>query len=196
MADTQYVALLRAINVGGNTLIKMADLKRCFESMRLSEVATHIASGNVLFTSPETDKAKLANKIEKALTKRFGYVARVVVVTQGELESIIQQAPRGFGKHPDNYRYDVIFLRAPLTAREAIQKVSPKAGVDSAHAGDHVLYFSRLISKAAQSRLSKIIVLPEYKNMTIRTWNTTTKLLALMNERNQDRQAGVKYGKA
>ena len=57
---------------------------------------------------------------------------------------------------------------------------STAPGVDEAHAGPGVLYFSRLISKASQSRLSKIVSSPIYKSVTIRNWNTTTKLLRLM----------------
>jgi uncharacterized protein (DUF1697 family) len=43
-----------------------------------------------------------------------------------------------------------------------------------------VIYFSRLIAKAPQSRLARIMQVPVYQNMTIRNWNTTTKLLDLM----------------
>jgi uncharacterized protein (DUF1697 family) len=46
--------------------------------------------------------------------------------------------------------------------------------------GDGVLYFSRLISKASQSRLSRIVSIPIYQSLTIRNWNTTTKLLEMM----------------
>jgi uncharacterized protein (DUF1697 family) len=58
-------------------------------------------------------------------------------------------------------------------------------GVDDARAGTGVLYFSRLISKASQSRLSRLVGLPVYKNMTIRNWNTTTALLRMI-ERTED----------
>jgi hypothetical protein len=67
-AETQYVALLRGINVGGNNLIKMADLKACFEKLDLAEVATYIQSGNVLFSTTETDKTRLINTISLPLT--------------------------------------------------------------------------------------------------------------------------------
>jgi uncharacterized protein (DUF1697 family) len=49
--------------------------------------------------------------------------------------------------------------------------------------GKGVLNFSRLASKAASSRLSKVVALPEYQDMTIRSWSTTTKLHALMDSR-------------
>ncbi len=180
MANTQYLALLRGINVGGNNIIKMAELKTCFESMGFTDVVTYIQSGNVLFKSPEKNKPKLTSKIEKALSERFNYQSRVVVITDQELKKAVAGAPEGFGKDPETYRYDVIFLKEPLTPGEAMQQVSTKAGVDNAYAGGGVLYFSRLISKATQSHLTKIISQPVYQRMTIRNWNTTTKLLALM----------------
>jgi uncharacterized protein (DUF1697 family) len=79
----------------------------------------------------------------------------------------------------------VIFLREPLKAREAMKSVSTKEGVDRAWAGDGVLYFSRLIERASASHLSRLVSMPVYQEMTIRNWNTTTKLLALMEARSQ-----------
>jgi uncharacterized protein (DUF1697 family) len=185
MADIQYLALLRGINVGGNNIIKMTDLKACFENIGFSDVVTYIQSGNVLFKSTEKDKIKLTNKIEKILSERFNYKPRIVVVTHKELKKVVEGAPRGFGSEVDKYRYDVIFLKEPLTSKEAMKNVSMKEGVDNAYIGKYVLYFSRLISKAAQSYLTKIIALPMYQNMTIRNWSTTTKLLALMEKGNE-----------
>jgi uncharacterized protein (DUF1697 family) len=49
MAEQQYITLLRGINVGGNNIIKMTDLKSCFESMGFTGVSTYIQSGNVIF---------------------------------------------------------------------------------------------------------------------------------------------------
>ncbi len=183
MAETQYVALLRGINVGGNNLIKMADLKTCFEKMGLADVATYIQSGNVLFSTPEKDKTRLTNTIEKALSDCFAYNSRIVLLTHQHLKSIVAEAPPGFGQHKDTYRYDVIFLKEPLTAAEAMQSVTTRVGVDTAHQGQAVLYFSRLSSKASQGYLTKIISLPIYQNMTIRNWNTTTALLARLEAR-------------
>jgi uncharacterized protein (DUF1697 family) len=74
----------------------------------------------------------------------------------------------------------VIFLKEPLTADEAMKSMTAKPGVDRVVAGDRVLYFSRLISKASQSHLSRVVGKPEYQSMTIRNWNTTSKLLELM----------------
>lgn len=180
MKNIQYLALLRGINVGGKNIIKMTDLKACFENMGFSDVVTYIQSGNVLFQSDEKDKNKLTDKIEKGLSKTFKYKSRLVVISYKELKDIVHAAPRGFGKDAETYRYDVIFLKEPLTPKEAMKSVSVKEGVDTAYAGKRALYFSRLISKASSSHLAKIVGLPVYQNMTIRNWNTTTKLLALI----------------
>ncbi len=180
MAKTQYLALLRGINVGGNNIIKMADLKAWFESMGLTDVVTYIQSGNVIFKSAEKDKAKLTIKIEVGLSERFNYEARLVTITHKQLKQTVEDAPRGFGKEPDKFRYDVVFLKEPLTPKEAMKSVSVKEGIDNAYAGKDVLYFSRLIAKASSSHLTKIVGMPVYQNMTIRNWNTTTRLLALM----------------
>src|SRR5262249_23285666 len=146
MANTQYLALLRGINVGGGNIIKMTDLKACFEACQLENVATYIQSGNVLFETAETDPVKLVRKLEKALSQTFRpYRARLVLCSHAKLRQIVRKAPKGFGSQPQKYRYDVIYLKAPLTALEAMKHVTTKQGVDNAFVGPDVLYFSRLI---------------------------------------------------
>jgi uncharacterized protein (DUF1697 family) len=177
---SQYVALLRGINVGGKNLIKMADLAACFQAQGFANVRTYIQSGNVLFGSDEADAARLATLIEDSLSKEFSYNASIVLRSHAEMQIIVTHAPEGFGGDPATYRYDVIFLKEPLTSAEAMQSVRVKEGVDQAFSGDGVLYFSRLISKATQSHLTRIIGTPIYQSMTIRNWNTTTRLLSML----------------
>jgi uncharacterized protein (DUF1697 family) len=184
MTNRQYVALLRGINVGGGNIIKMADLKACFEQNNFANVATYIQSGNVLFETAETDQNKLGAQLEQMLSAAFSpYQARVVVRSHAQLRQVVREAPPGFGGQPQAYRYDVIYLKEPLTAAEAIEYLSTKPGVDEAFAGPNVLYFSRLIAKASQSRMGRLVGLPIYQDMTIRNWNTTNKILALMDAR-------------
>lgn len=176
----RYLALLRGINVGGKNRIKMAQLKGCFEEMGLDGVRTYIQSGNVIFRSAEVDQARLTAQIEAGLLATFGLELPVVVRSAGEMERIVAQAPAGFGGEPERYRYDVLFLKAPLAAEEAMEVVTAKPGVDEVSGGDGVLYFSRLISKATQSQLSRIVGTPVYQRITIRNWKTTTKLAGMM----------------
>lgn len=175
----RYIALLRGINVGGNNIIKMADLKKSFEEMGFEQVKTYIQSGNVIFNSDKKDLSKLEKEIEKVLSEKFNYISKVVIISHNQLERIIENAPNDFGVYAQDYRYDVLFLKSPLKAEKALEKIIIREGVDIVNLGDGALYFSRLISKAGQSYLNKIVGTPVYKEMTIRNWNTTTKLLAL-----------------
>lgn len=180
MTKTRYIALLRGINVGGKNKIKMTDLKACFESLDFEEVLTYIQSGNILFTAQTESVSVLTLKIERALSKRFKYQALVIVLTSKQLTKAIKQAPKNFGKSSDLYRYDVLFLKKPLKPKTLALKIKTKEGVDTIYAGEEAIYFSRLISKATQSQLAKIIQLPEYKLLSIRNWNTTSKLFELL----------------
>jgi uncharacterized protein (DUF1697 family) len=182
----QYVALLRGINVGGKNLIKMTDLAAFFQALGFQSVRTYIQSGNVIFSADEADKSRLTDLLEAGLSKRFQYDASLVLRTEKEMYVTAAQAPTGFGSDPASYRYDVIFLQAALTAAEAMQHVSTKDGVDQVFAGDGVLYFSRLISRATQSHLVRIISTPVYRSMTIRNWNTTMKLVNMLKSGNEN----------
>jgi uncharacterized protein (DUF1697 family) len=176
-----YVALLRGINVGGKNAIPMPALKTCFEDAGFGDVTTYIQSGNVVFDAPLSSQAELTRRIEGMLRRTFAhYNASVVLRSRSQMRSIVDRAPKGFGTERAKYRYDVVFLKPPLTAKSAIKDISTKEGVDRIWAGTGVLYMSRLDSRATQSRLNRIASLPIYKHMTIRNWNTTTKLAALM----------------
>jgi uncharacterized protein (DUF1697 family) len=178
----QYVALLRGINVGGNNLIRMPALKACLEAEGFENVGTYIQSGNVLFSAGRVDQLSLTRRIEAVLSKSFAYRSRVVVRSFEQMKAVVGDAPRGFGSRPTAYRYDVIFLKEPLTSHGALQSVTVNPNVDRVFAGKGVLYFSRLISKATQSHLNRLVTKPAYQQMTIRNWNTTTKLLGLMEQ--------------
>lgn len=175
----RYVALLRGINVGGKNLIRKGDLVDCFEKLGLGEVTTFIQSGNVLFTARDSSQAGLTRRVEKMLESTFGSAMSVVLRSRRQMQNIVGRAPEGFGAS-SKYRWDVIFLKEPLTATKALALVPVKEGVDAVHMGPGVLYCARLAAKASQSRLSRIVLLPEYRNMTIRNFNTTSKLLALL----------------
>ena len=179
MEVQQYFALLRGINVGGNNIIKMTDLKSCFEGMGFTRVSTYIQSGNVSFFSKEDNKAKLTGKIEKELSDRFSYSSRIVLITYRELEGIVAEAPAGFGKYPGEYKYDVMFLREGLSSPDLVNQIPLQEGVDQVWNGPGVIYFSRLGSRSSQSKMSRIITMSFYREITIRNWNTTLMLLNL-----------------
>ncbi len=176
-----YVVLLRGINVGGKNKVPMAALRKMLEELGFSDVSTYIASGNVLLRSAsKADDVKA--QIEKALPKAFkldSELIRVLVLTRDQLAAVIKDKPRGFGAHPEEYHSDAIFLM-DTGVDEAMAIFDPKEGVDTVWPGKGVIYSQRLSSERTKSRLGKIIGTLPYKSMTIRNWNTTTRLLELM----------------
>lgn len=181
MPSTQYLALLRGINVGGRNIIPMADLRAAFDAAGYGEVRTYIQTGNVLFDSSEPN-ANLERLIESALEQQFGIALTVVVRSRRQLRQIVHKAPADFGRHPELHHSDVIFLKSPLSARQALAVLKPRHGVDAAWRGTRVLYVARLSARRTETRLTRITSAPEYQQMTIRSWATTTKLLALLDE--------------
>ena len=179
---TTYVALLRGINVGGRNLIKMAELKTTFEEAGFEDVRTYIQSGNVLFRAARSSSAALERRVEAILSRRFSYRASVLLRSQSQMRNVVEGAPRDFGANPGAYLYDVAFLKAPLTASSALKTVPTHPEVDELFPGHGVLYFSRVASRAVQSKLNRVASLPIYQSMTIRNWNTTKKLMQLLNE--------------
>ena len=111
----RYVALLRAINVGGH-VVKMDQLRDVFSGLGFSSVETFIASGNVLFSSPETDVETLERRAESGLRRAFGYDVATFIRTPEQLQAIAGHRP--FAKEPAKGEGTVyiISLKQPLTA--------------------------------------------------------------------------------
>jgi uncharacterized protein (DUF1697 family) len=176
-----YVILLRGINVGGKNKMPMSDLKKCLEDLGFSKVSTYIASGNVILKSDKRAEDVQA-QIEEALPERFkldNELIKVLVLTRDQFQAVIEDKPEGFGEQPEKYHSDAIFLM-DIDAAQAISVFEPREGVDKVWPGEGVIYSQRLSAQRTKSRLSKIMGTPVYKSMTIRNWNTTTKLLKML----------------
>jgi uncharacterized protein (DUF1697 family) len=177
----RYIALLRGINVGGKNKVSMTQLKHHLENVGYKNVRSYINSGNVLFESA-LDAKTLGTAIEKILVQNFtldSSLIRVLVLTSDQLKRIVDNKPAGFGEQPEYYHSDVIFL-INMPVNDAMKVFSPKEGVDTVWQGDGVIYSRRVSEHRTKSRLNRIMGTPEYKSMTIRNWNTTTKLLELI----------------
>ncbi|MBE2253754.1 MAG: DUF1697 domain-containing protein [Myxococcus sp.] len=176
----RWLALLRGINVGGNNVISMADLRACVEALGFADVTTFIQSGNVLFSGPARQE-RVVKTLEAGLARRLGGEVKVVLLSPADLSRVVAEAPKGFGAAPDRYRYDVLFVRPTVSPAEVLAQVPTRPGVDAAWCGSRAVYFRRLTSRASQSRLSKLTQLSVYREVTLRNWNSTTRLAALLN---------------
>lgn len=176
-----YAVLLRGINVGGKNKMPMAGLKKLLEGLGFSDVKTYIASGNAVLRSDKSP-SQVKAAIEKALPQAFKLDAeliKVLVLSHGEIRSMIAERPKGFGDEPTKHHSDAIFLIG-LKPAEALAVFSPREGVDKVWGGKGLIYSQRLSAKRTQSRLGKIMGTPAYQSMTIRNWRTTTTLLEML----------------
>ena len=178
----KYAVLLRGVNVGGKNKISMSVLKSSLEEADFKDVVTLLNSGNVVISHSSSNKKQIAKKIENLLTQNFTFdseLIKVLVLNSDELEAVIKNAPAHFGSQPEKYHNDVVYM-IDVDTEEAFKIFNINPEVDSVWKGDGVIYFQRLSEKRTKSKLSRIISTPIYKSMTIRTWNTTVKLLDLL----------------
>jgi uncharacterized protein (DUF1697 family) len=171
----RYVAFLRAINVGGR-VVKMDELRALFGEMKLAEVETFIASGNVLFTSSLLDAAALEARIEKGLAKSLGYASEVFLRTPAELAAIVAVPP--FPGYEPTHALNVGFLKQPPSASQAAAVAALGNEVDQFHVVGRELHWicrTRISeSKVTGPRLAKALGGPT----TIRNITTVRKLAA------------------
>jgi uncharacterized protein (DUF1697 family) len=106
----KYIALLRGINVSGQKMIKMKDLIKVFESLGFINIKTYLQSGNVIFEHEVVDILELTDKIENKIIEAFGFTVKTIILTNDELESIINSNPLLNGSDIDQDKLHVTFL--------------------------------------------------------------------------------------
>lgn len=137
--STRYVAFLRAINVGGHT-VKMERLRGLFEGLRLSNVETFIASGNVLFDSSSTSPSAMETRIERHLEQELGYAVPTFIRPLSSLAAVV-------GGHPfhtferDAHALSVGFLKCPLPKAAISGLMALQTGYDEFHLRESEVYW-------------------------------------------------------
>lgn len=163
-----YVALLRAVNVGGTGKLPMAELRRLCEQAGFAQVRTYIASGNVVLDS-DLSAVDAKARLEHALAIHAGKPVGVIVRTPGELESVLRSNP--FPDAPGN-RSVAIFLDESPPA-DALDSISGQAGERLA-LGTREIYV-HYADGMADSRLR----IPAAKHGTARNMNTVARLVQM-----------------
>ncbi len=181
----RYVALLRGINVGGNTMINMAELRRVFEGLGFQNVASYINSGNLAFDVilAESDRsddpeAKVTGQIEHAIEANFGRAVPVMVREQSLFPQLIARNPFE-GKYESHKEIHVLFLKEPLTPGQIIRIEELRSPGEKFVPADREV-FVHLPIGVANSSLGKSQF--ERKlgiTSTARNWRTVEKLAVL-----------------
>jgi uncharacterized protein (DUF1697 family) len=160
-----YVALLRAVNVGGTGALPMAELKAICERIGFTDVKTYIQSGNVIFRSDETE-ASVRERLEAALAKKMGTSPGVILRSHKELDTAAKGSPFPHAKPSFLLIY---FLPEPPPA-DALDKLVAPDGEEVSIAGGEI--YVHYPNGSGRSKLK----LPALKAGTSRNLNTTIKL--------------------
>lgn len=174
----RYIALLRGINVGGNTMIKMTELKAVFERLGFEKVVTYINSGNIGFDAKKTTEEKLVAKIENAILSEFEKTIPVMVRERDAINSILLQNPYD-GQFESHKEMHVLFLKEEMPPEKTAQllEAAPE-GERFAVIGREI--YCHLPMGVIDSILGKSFIEKKLKvAVTGRNWRTVEKLATL-----------------
>ena len=174
-----FVALLRGINVGGKNKVDMKQLKAVFEDAGMTSVRTYINSGNVIFDTTERGRARLTQRLEKAIVRRFGFKVEVLLRDLKTMRALVKEIPTGWTDDATTRCY-VMFLWDDVARPSVLKQVTFKPEMDEVRyvAGAIVWRVDR--KNITRSGMTRLTGTPLYKQMTIRNVNTTRRLLELM----------------
>jgi uncharacterized protein (DUF1697 family) len=174
----RYAALLRGINLGKQNRVPMPKLREMLADLGYSEVATHLQSGNAVFTSVRKSARTLAGEIESRIEGNLGLDIAVVVVPAADLDAIVEANPLATpGRGPAKLMVVFVWKRPRAAALRAIDP--GEYAPEEFAVGKGVIYL--WLPKGTQG--SKLVgALTDQKlgvTTTVRNWRTITKLAEL-----------------
>jgi len=174
------ISLLRGINVGGNKKIKMADLRDLYASLGFEKTKTLLQSGNAVFQTEMDDLAQIQAHIQDGIQDRFGFDVYVILRTPEEFQAIVDNHPFTEEQINDPRKLSFAYLdeQPDDSAIDDLRDNNP--GREAIHAGDRVLYMfypdGKGRSKLDNNRIERTLKV----KATARNWNTTMKIVALL----------------
>lgn len=176
-----YISILRGINVSGQKLIKMEELRKMYENLGLSNVTTYVQSGNVLFTADNYEIKKLELIITQQIENDFEFSVPVLVLTAGDLKQIINNNPFLADPHKEQSYMHITFLSSK-------PKDYKKETIESKKQNDEEIYFSEKViylycpKGYGRTKLTNTFLESKLKVVaTTRNWKTSNKLLEIAN---------------
>jgi len=162
----------------------MAKLKRFLEEQGFDNVITFMQSGNVVLQSDLGAKT-LGATIENSLSKKFkldSSLIKILALDYKTFQNVIADAPKEFGQDYRTYRYFVLFPMGIKTTK-AMKEIEARPEIDTAWHGKTAIYYrmpSRTNPNKTRSYLNRIVEKPIYRFITMRSWDTLTKLLEIL----------------
>jgi uncharacterized protein (DUF1697 family) len=171
---TTFIALIRGVNITGNNVLPMKSLTALLEKMGCAGVRTYLQSGNAVFQSAATDRARLCQALTAAIEKAHGFAPRVMLITAPELGRAMRANP--FPQAGDNPKtLHLFFLDAKPSKADLTAIAGLAANGEQFHLQGRVFYLytpngfgtSKLATRA--ERLLGVAA-------TARNWRTVTSL--------------------
>ena len=181
MRASTYVAFLRGINVGGNTVISMEDLKKAFASLGFANIRTILASGNVVFDAVGTDRAVMTAKIEQKLKRKFGFEIAVILRTSEEIQALLAAKPFENAKITPRTKLQVSFLL--LNSAQGLKVSERLNGTDFEVfrlTEGEVCSVVKVSPEWGTTDLMRLLEKQFGKGITTRTWNTVERIAAAL----------------
>jgi uncharacterized protein (DUF1697 family) len=173
---TTYVALFRAINVGGNNILPMKELVALLERLGCTDVMTYIQSGNAVFSSAEEDRDKLAEAISAAIQESHGFQPKVLLLRASEFKEALANCPF---ETTDGKLLYLYFLASQPESPDLTGLASLKSDTEAFKLGDNVFYLyapdGMGRSKLAE-KVERLLGVPA----TARNLNTVNKLITMI----------------
>jgi uncharacterized protein (DUF1697 family) len=180
----RYVALLRGINVGGRNKVAMADLRRVAASLGHTEVATYIQSGNVVFTSPDSDITGLADALEQEIARSLAVRPAVVVLSRAGLARVIADNP--FPQETNPRCLHVVFRRQEMTPGAIAAITTAQQSARARGSRDEAIVVGRTLFLRTPDGLGRSELAAQLARSsgqadgTARNWATVTRLMAML----------------
>jgi uncharacterized protein (DUF1697 family) len=181
------VAFLRAINVGGKSLVRMAHLQEMFIAAGCRNVRTYIQSGNVLFDAPRARAAAIEHVIE-ALTRRLGKPPQIVFRTLGDIERLVKKPPFGGVQAGPRVKLYVAFLAKPPERRPKFPIVSKPENCEAIGMNDRDVFIISRPTRPGFFGFPNLFVEEALGvSATTRNWSTVTKIVEFARRETVDR---------
>jgi len=173
-----YIAILRGINVSGQKIIKMAELRDHLSSLGFTNLTTYIQSGNIVFQYDAKGNSVLENKIHQNIKANYGFDVPIIVRTKEEWQKVVDNFPYNIDEL-DIKRIAVTFLKEePSQFQEDEFDKFKTLNDEMVYIGKEI--YLHIPDGFGKSKLTNNIMERKLKvSATTRNWKTTQKLLEM-----------------